>query len=110
MLSIGLTNLKDSLFERLYRNCTARQSSLTSHPSYDMLCRQGRMHPEVALFANRAFYGGRLIPVGLPHQLEDSDTVCRLAFYPSVPEKTGTIYENKPFGSPYCSGSGCPYL
>ena len=90
LLSIGLTNLKDSLFERLYRNCTARQSSLTSHPSYDMLCRQGRMHPEVALFANRAFYGGRLIPVGLPHQLEDSDTVCRLAFYPSVPEKTGT--------------------
>ena len=90
LLSIGLTNLKDSLFERLYRNCTARQSSLTSHPSYDMLCRQGRMHPEVALFANRAFYGGRLIPVGLPHQLEDSDTVCRLAFYPSVSEKTGT--------------------
>ena len=90
LLSIGLTNLKDSLFERLYRNCTARQSSLTSHPSYDMLCRQGRMHPEVALFANRAFYGGRLISVGLPHQLEDSDTVCRLAFYPSIPEKTGT--------------------
>ena len=37
LMSIGLTNLKDSLFERLYRNCTARQSSLTSHPSYDML-------------------------------------------------------------------------
>ena len=90
LMSIGLTNLKDSLFERLYRNCTARQSPLTSHPSYDMLCRQGRMHPEVALFANRAFYGGRLIPVGLPHQLEDSDTVCRLAFYPSIPVKTGT--------------------
>ena len=90
LMSIGLTNLKDSLFERLYRNCTARQSSLTSHPSYDMLCRQGRMHTEVALFANRAFYGGRLISVGLPHQLEDSDTVCRLAFYPSIPEKTGT--------------------
>mgnify|MGYP000637631825 CR=1 FL=1 len=85
LLSIGLTNLKDSLFERLYRNCTA-----TVHRSYDMLCRQGRMHPEVALFANRAFYGGRLIPVGLPHQIESSDTICRLAFYPSVPEKAGT--------------------
>ena len=84
LLSIGLTNLKDSLFERLYRNCTA-----TVHRSYDMLCRQGRMHPEVALFANRAFYGGRLIPVGLPHQIESSDTICRLAFYPSVPEKAG---------------------
>ena len=89
LLSIGLNNLKDSLFERLYRNCTAACSSSAIHRSYDMLCRQGRMHPEVALFANRAFYGGRLIPVGLPHQIEDSDTICRLAFYPSVPEKAG---------------------
>ena len=89
LLSIGLSNLKDSLFERLYRNCTAACSSSAIHRSYNMLCRQGRMHPEVALFANRAFYGGRLIPVGLPHQIEDSDTICRLAFYPSVPEKAG---------------------
>ena len=89
LLSIGLSNLKDSLFERLYRNCTAACSSSAIHRSYDTLCRQGRMHPEVALFANRAFYGGRLIPVGLPHQIEDSDTICRLAFYPSVPEKAG---------------------
>lgn len=106
LLSIGLTNLKDSLFERLYRNCTATvqrilssseqsspleqsYSSFAAHRSYDMLCRQGRMHPKVALFANRAFYGGRLIPVGLPHQIESSDTICRLAFYPSVPEKAG---------------------
>ena len=89
LLSIGLSNLKDSLFERLYRSCTAASSSSAIQRSYDMLCRQGRMHPEVALFANRAFYGGRLIPVGLPHQIEDSDTICRLAFYPSVPEKAG---------------------
>lgn len=85
LLSIGLVNLKDSLFERLYRNCNA-----SVHRSYDMLCRQGRMHPEVALFANHAFYGGRLIPVGLPHQIEESGTICRLAFYPSVPERAGT--------------------
>lgn len=85
LLSIGLVNLKDSLFERLYRNCNALVQR-----SYDMLCRQGRMHPEVALFANRAFYGGRLISVGLPHQKEESDTICRLAFYPSVPERAGT--------------------
>ncbi|MDD3036596.1 DEAD/DEAH box helicase [Bacteroides sp.] len=83
--AIGLTNLKDSLFERLYRN--VRNSS--EHRSYDMLCRQGRMHPEVALFANRTFYGGRLLPVGLPHQIDDSKDICRLAFYPSLPEKAG---------------------
>lgn len=83
--AVGLLNLKDSLFERLYRNCSA-----ASHrSSYDMLCRQGRMHPEVALFANQAFYGGRLTSVGLPHQTEESDAVCRLAFYPSVPEQAG---------------------
>ncbi len=89
LLSIGLSNLRDSLFERLYRNCTAACTSSAIRRSYDMLCRQGRMHPEVALFANRAFYGGRLVPVGLPHQMEDSDMICRLAFYPSVPEKAG---------------------
>ena len=88
LLSIGLTNLKDSLFERLYRNCSA-DNSFAANRSYDMLCRQGRMHPEVALFANRAFYGGRLIPVGLPHQLEDSEPISRVVFYPSIPERAG---------------------
>ena len=54
-----------------------------------MRFRQGRMHPKVALFANRAFYGGLLIPVGLPHQTESSEHISRLAFYPSQPEKAG---------------------
>ena len=100
LLSIGLVNLKDSLFERLYRNCSSGNDSLSSiiadntssatGRSFDMLCRQGRMHPEVALFANRAFYGGRLIPVGLPHQLEDSGHISRVAFYPSIPERAGS--------------------
>ena len=63
--AIGLYNLKDSLFERLYRNLskesanrqasTSHSSSFIPHPSYDMLCRQGRMNIEVALFPNRAF-------------------------------------------------------
>lgn len=93
--SIGLRNLKDSLFERLYRNNISTSDSeshlspLIFPRSYDMLCRQGRMHPEVALFANQAFYGGRLIPVGLPHQLEQSKDICRLAFYPSQSEGGG---------------------
>ena len=85
--AIGLKNLKDSLFERLYR--TVRQHT-DAHHLYDMLCRQGRMHPKVALFANRAFYEGRLLPVGLPHQLEDSEHIDRLVFYPSQPEPMGS--------------------
>jgi len=64
---IGLFNLKDSLFERLYRSHLSEGDS----PTLDMLCRQGRMHPDVASFPNQAFYGGRLEPVGLPHQMEE---------------------------------------
>ncbi|MBQ2855917.1 MAG: AAA family ATPase [Bacteroidaceae bacterium] len=64
---IGLFNLKDSLFERLYRSHLSEGDS----PTLDMLCRQGRMHPDVASFPNQAFYGGRLEPIGLPHQMEE---------------------------------------
>ncbi len=64
---IGLYNLKDSLFERLYR----LHLSETHSWALDMLCRQGRMHPDVAFFPNKAFYEGRLEPVGLPHQQEE---------------------------------------
>ena len=67
--AIGLTNLKDSLFERLYRSQNS-QISMFNSPFCDMLTRQGRMHPDVARFANDAFYEGKLQPVGLPHQIE----------------------------------------
>lgn len=61
---LGIYNLKDSLFERLYRKHT--QSG--DMRCVDMLCRQGRMHPLVAEFPNAAFYENRLLPVGLEHQ------------------------------------------
>ena len=64
---IGLYNLKDSLFERLYRCHLSEENS----PALDMLCRQGRMHPGVAYFPNQAFYDGKLKPIGLPHQQEN---------------------------------------
>lgn len=84
--AIGLYNLKDSFFERLYRNVTKQllvcgeqtstldlqtstfNSQLSTFHSFDMLCRQGRMNIEVASFPNHAFYNGLLQPVGLAHQ------------------------------------------
>lgn len=69
LAAVGIRNLKDSLFERLYRGVHA---SVTEHPSSnpfcDMLCRQGRMNVQIADFPNKAFYHGLLRPVGLPHQ------------------------------------------
>ena len=64
--NIGLYNLKDSLFERLYRSHLSEDDFM----ALDMLCRQGRMHPGVASFPNQAFYAGKLQPVGLSHQQE----------------------------------------
>lgn len=90
--NIGLLNLRNSLFERLYRN-------LTDEHCFDMLCRQGRMHDKVSAFSNETFYEKRLLPVGLPHQLDKLSVApglqgidlaylldCRVAFLPSVPE------------------------
>ena len=64
--SIGLTDCRLSLFERLLSNFK------TDH-GYDpryvyMLTRQGRMHRDIAEFPNYAFYGNRLEVVPLHHQ------------------------------------------
>ena len=71
---IGLYNLKDSLFERLYRFHLQEEHCR----AVDMLCRQGRMHPGVASFPNREFYAGKLEALGLPHQLENVDAPVRV--------------------------------
>lgn len=92
---IGLYNLKDSLFERLYRTAARRGDTR----AWDMLRTQGRMHEEVACFPNEAFYGGQLSTLGLPHQhgqlrlapqLVNNEFATlltrRMAFIPAQPE------------------------
>ena len=64
---IGLRNCRNSLFERLF-TVYARQSGIVA-----TLTHQGRMHPEIADFVSKLFYGGQLHIVGLPHQMASLD-------------------------------------
>jgi len=98
--SIGVRNLRDSLFERLYYSLTI--PGVNSHMAQsltDMLCLQGRMHPQVAIVPDSLFYGGKLRTLGLPHQQEEliyrqeistEDALSRrIAFIPSIAEADG---------------------
>lgn len=60
---IGLTNCRNSLFERLYEQYRNNEHVVA------MLDHQGRMHPEISGFASRFFYDNCLLPVGLEHQV-----------------------------------------
>jgi superfamily I DNA and/or RNA helicase len=61
---IGLFNRRNSLFERLYSLHKANKKSLV----WGMLHKQGRMHPDIALFPNYSFYNSKLEPVPTIHQ------------------------------------------
>ena len=63
--AIGLENCRQSLFERLLR--------LSKGDPSRVFCmeKQGRMHPAVSLFSNLFFYGHRLKPVPMAHQLRE---------------------------------------
>lgn len=54
--AIGLHNLRNSLFERLFKQCIANNW----HWAYAQLSHQGRMHRHVMDFPNRYFYNGTL--------------------------------------------------
>jgi hypothetical protein len=79
----GITDLSASLFERLYRKYS--QAGATS--AWDMLSKQGRMHPALSAFPSEHFYEGRLECAGLPHQTEEWTDRSRLYFYPVEPLK-----------------------
>ncbi|MDL2241683.1 AAA domain-containing protein [Bacteroidales bacterium OttesenSCG-928-L03] len=78
----GINNLKDSLFERLYRKYRA----VGADWAYDQLNRQGRMHPQISAFPSEEFYDGRLDSAGLPHQLEEDPSGQRVIFLPVKPD------------------------
>ena len=57
LVKIGLLDMRDSYFERLYRRCRA----LGLHDHLGLLSRQGRMHADLMDFPNRHFYDGALL-------------------------------------------------
>ncbi len=61
---IGLQNLRNSLFERLYRRCVEQGWTW----AYDHLSHQGRMHEEIMRFPAEHFYEGKLkiLPENIP--------------------------------------------
>ena len=83
LIDIGLTNCRNSLFERLYNGNVNGNGNVVY-----FLSKQGRMHAEIAEFPNNAFYEGKLGVVGLPHQLETIEG-RRIEFIP-VPKPAET--------------------
>lgn len=105
LLTIHLDNCRSSFFERLLK--AYRSDDKDNAYSY-MLIRQGRMHRDIALFPNYAFYQNKLIPVPLDFQTEETSAPdnCghgivnilksrRVAFisYPSQKKQTDWEYE-----------------
>lgn len=100
---IGLYNLRNSLFERLYKRCLDNEWTW----AYAQLSHQGRMHRDLMAFPNQFFYEGKLnvLPVsvnahqrqvaelaimmdeeleGLPRQL----AIRRMVFLPTPADAT----------------------
>jgi DNA replication ATP-dependent helicase Dna2 len=62
--ALGLVNLRNSFFERLYKRCRTEAWSW----AYDQLTMQGRMHRDIMSFPRRFFYEQRLevLPPDIP--------------------------------------------
>lgn len=97
LLEIGLSNLRNSLFERLYKR--AQQQNWTW--AYAQLSHQGRMHRDIMQFPNEHFYDGSLhiLPAGIPqHEKQTCPSIWkdigagitekRLVFLPTASEST----------------------
>ena len=100
--AIGLTNLRNSLFERLYLlaqrdGCSYATARLTH---------QGRMHPDICDFVSREFYEEQLFALDLPHQcgnlqfpvaprseIEQFLVTARLGFV-NIPLTAGMVIDN----------------
>jgi DNA replication ATP-dependent helicase Dna2 len=58
LINLGITDCRDSLFERLLRRCI----NMNWSNSYTQLTKQGRMHNDIAAFPANNFYAEGLLP------------------------------------------------
>ncbi len=71
--SIGLGNLRNSLFERFYHQC--RNNGW--HWAYAQLSHQGRMHQNIMQFPNEHFYQRtlKILPASIAHSLKQQTAI-----------------------------------
>ncbi len=69
---IGLKNLRNALFERLFHRCIANNW----HWAYAQLSHQGRMHEKIMAFPNEHFYQNtlKILPETVAHSLQQKNT------------------------------------
>ena len=83
--ALGLHNLRNSLFERMYRRCLQEKWDW----ALGRLSHQGRMHTAIMRFPNEAFYGSglRILPPEIAHAATQE---ARLRFTP--PEEMDALF------------------
>ncbi|MFK7772736.1 MAG: DEAD/DEAH box helicase [Saprospiraceae bacterium] len=98
--NIGLKNLRDSLFERMYKRCMKNEWTW----AFARLSHQGRMHQDIMNFPSQEFYGGylKILPSDLNNEYQTTaiqyklgetvnnleKMICenRMVFLPSQPD------------------------
>ncbi len=90
---IGLFDLRDSYFERLYRLCKA--GGMDAH--FGHLSHQGRMHQDIMHFPNTHFYGGLLKILPPPKDPKEEHVQEAVLWYdlPGIYPKFERIFSEK---------------
>lgn len=83
--AIGLTDCRQSFFERTY------QLHRDNPQVCQMLTYHGRMHEDIATFPNQSFYNGQLQAVPLPHQTAPLP-VCQTTYSHPIADK---VFSNR---------------
>lgn len=73
LADIGLSDLRNSLFERLFKKCLENNW----HWAFAKLSHQGRMHESIMQFPNDHFYGGflNILPATIPYSKKQQATL-----------------------------------